>query len=49
MHESADGDYLLFAVAISRQPSAQMLSGFLAGSREVWEERWDFNEKGSGT
>lgn len=29
----------LFGVASSRQPSAQMLPGFLAGSREVWEER----------
>lgn len=39
----------LFVVAISRQPSTQMPPGFLAGSREVWEERWDSNEKGSGT
>lgn len=49
VHERDEGDYLLFAMAISKQPSAQTMPGILAGSGEVWEERWDFNEKGSGT
>lgn len=48
VHESAERGKAICG-GILRQPSAPMPPGFLAGSRDVWEERWDFNEKGSGT